>query len=113
MGDDTWEAISADRPPAILDDDIKKNHRGLLATTKRLKPDDLHDMLPMSFPKTHMLHPTLFPGIAQYPLDDWIEEGRPCITEVGWLKLCLRISQNDMYHLETVFQAATALQSKI
>ena len=76
MGDGTWEAISAERLPAILDDEIKKNHREFLAATKLLSPEDLHDILPMSFPQTRVL-PTPFPGIARYL---WVEDSPPCIT---------------------------------
>ena len=113
MGDGRWQAISADRLPAILDDEIKEKQREFLAATKLLKPDDLLEILPMSFPETYVLDRTLFPGVARYPVDEWKREGRSCITSKGWAKLCLRIANNDMAHLENVFKAATTLESRL
>ena len=73
---------------------------------KMLSAEELQDVLPMSFPRTHVLHSTLFPGIAKYPVDDWIAEGQPCITEEVWTKLCLRIASKDRQNLENIFSAA-------
>ena len=54
MGGGRWKAMSADRLPAILDDETKKKQREFLATTKLLQQDDLLEILPMSFPETHV-----------------------------------------------------------
>eukprot|EP00975_Prorocentrum_lima_P034154 7177761-Prorocentrum_lima.AAC.1 len=43
---------------------------------------------------------------ARYPIDNWVRQGQPCITTTGWIKLCMKISQNDYDNLKTVFQVA-------
>ena len=45
---------------------------------KNLNPDELKELLPISFPMTH--HVAGFPGVAQYPLEEW-EMGCPYLGQ--------------------------------
>ena len=67
----------------------------------------------MSFPMTHVVDPDLFPGIAKYPVDRWLEEGAPHLTALGWIKLCKKIAAKDMHNLESIFLAAETAQSRL
>ena len=107
MRDGSWRAFPADQPPPILANEINKKPREFLAAAKPLSPEDLHDILPTSFSQARVLHPTLFPGIAQCL---WVEDSRPCITREVWTKLCLRIADNDRENLENLFNAARVSQ---
>ena len=74
---------------------------------------ELFEIVPMSFPMTHVVDADVFPGIAKFPVEQWLEQVAPCLTTHGWIKLCLKIAERDMDNLENIFHAAIAAQSNL
>ena len=64
----------------------------------------------MPFPVTRQ--PMQFPGVARYPIDAWEDAGNPMLTRSGWSKLCMRIAQRDMKHLQSIFEIAQKLEAE-
>eukprot|EP00975_Prorocentrum_lima_P029465 6187721-Prorocentrum_lima.AAC.1 len=52
-------------------------------------------------------------GIARYPIDELINDGMPCITTAGWVKLCINICQKDMQRLQNFFEVAIKAKAKL
>ena len=74
---------------------------------KDLTPDELLETIPMAFPMTHLLDD--FPGVAKYPIDAWEEAGAPAMTSKSWVKLCVRVAQNDLTNLQHIMDIAQKL----
>ena len=107
MGEDgVWKSFMAERMPQELDDAIKGHHAKFYMAQKELTPQELMDVLPVSFPVTHNIKE--FPGVSSYPVDAWEDAGSPMLSVTGWIKLCVRIAQN-MGDLHTIFEAAEKL----
>ena len=87
LEDGSWTAFSAERMPHILDDEIKKAHAEFYKASTFLCADDLQDIIPITFPMTHVLTGPDFVGIAKYPIDDWVASGEPKITSAGWANM--------------------------
>ena len=71
---------------------------------KELTPNELFDILPVTYPMTHQL--LEFPGIAMYPTSKWEDAGSPTMTVKGWAKLCMRVAAGNLTSLGTVFEIA-------
>ena len=100
----------ADRLPVELDDAIKGHHAEFYMAQKDLTPRELEDILPICFPMTHQLAD--FPGVAKYPIDTWVSEGSPKLTEDGWSDLCMKIALKNLDALHEVFTCAEQLKKK-
>ena len=72
MDEGTWTAFSADRMPTELDDEIKRVHAECFKASQFVTPEDLKDVIPMTFPMTNLLEGDDFVGIARYPIDQWM-----------------------------------------
>ena len=46
------------------------------------------------------------PGVARFPVDQWKEDGRPCLDTAGWYALCRKIAMKDMDNLGGIFDLA-------
>ena len=46
------------------------------------------------------------PGVARFPVDQWKEDGRPCLDTAGWYALCRKIATKDMDNLGGIFDLA-------
>ena len=101
---DAWEAIFCERPPQKLLDDIMKHRLEFYTATGRLIPEDVQKLIPMTFPVTHLLDPTTFPGCERFPIDDWIRQGKPYFSLASWIALCEKICDNDMDNLSPFFR---------
>ena len=73
--DGTWNALAIDRLPAQLGDEIKKHRVAFHMAAKNLTPDEVNDLIPISFPITHNVEG--FAGVAQCTLEEWDEMGCP------------------------------------
>ena len=78
-----------------------------------ISPEELLEIVPMSFPMTHVVDADVFPGIAKYPVDEWLEQGAPRQSAHGWIKLGRKIASNDMLNLESIFIATNKAQSRL
>eukprot|EP00975_Prorocentrum_lima_P027188 5714977-Prorocentrum_lima.AAC.1 len=58
----------------------------------------------MALPMTHLLAEAgnTMVGNAKYPIDHWIESGKPMITTHGWIKLSMKIWAKDLKNLDKV-----------
>ena len=111
MEDGSWQAIMAERLPQELDDVIKGHHADFYKAMSGLTPEQLLDTIPMSFPMTYLVEG--FPCIARYPVDEWIDNGEPYLSTVGWCKLCMKVADRDLTTLHTVFTTADTLMDKL
>ena len=78
-----------------------------------MTPDDLKDVIPMTFPMTNLMDADDFMGIAKYPIDEWMANGEPKITVSGWVKLCIKIATKDTVNLMNVYQVGEKLLAKM
>ena len=106
-GNGEWQSCMAERMPQELDDAIKGHHAKFYMAQKELTPQELLDVLPVSFPVTHNVKE--FPGVSNYPVDAWEDAGSPMLSVTGWIKLCVRIAKQNMVDLHTVFEVAQKL----
>eukprot|EP00974_Lingulodinium_polyedra_P104665 10133881-Lingulodinium_polyedra.AAC.1 len=61
----------------------------------------------MAFPTTHTVKG--FPRVAKCPTDEWETTGAPTMTTKGWAKLCLKVVDKDLNHLQRIFDIAAEL----
>ena len=52
------------------------------------------------------------PGVARFPVDQWKEDGRPCLDTAGWYALCCKIAMKDMDNLGGIFNIGEAYEAK-
>ena len=78
-----------------------------------MKPKDLQDAIPITFPMTNVLEGEDFVGIARYPIDQWIASGEPRITSTGWVKLCIKIATNDTVNLNNILKVGERILSRM
>ena len=102
MDDGSWTAFAAERMPQELDDEIKKIHAEFFKASTFLKLEDLQDIIPITFPMTHIVEGADFVGSAKYPMDQWIASGEPKITSAGWAKLCINIATKGTTNLNGI-----------
>ena len=55
LEDGTWTAFSADRMPTDLDDEMKRAHAELYKASQHVTPEDLKDVIPMTFRMTNLM----------------------------------------------------------
>ena len=72
------------------------------AAMKKMDPEAILGMLPMKLPKTHQItmeNGMYMPGIARYPVDQWIDENRPVMTKLMWCMMVRTIADSDRENL--------------
>ena len=99
-----WTSFVAERLPEELDDEIKRVHAHFYMAQQDLTPEELKEILPISFPMTHNIKG--FPGVARYPVDEWEAAGAPYFSVKSWCKMAMRIASNDLTNLGKVFETA-------
>ena len=109
--DGVWQAFSADRLPAQLDDEIKKAQAAFYLAGRKLNEEELLGIIPVSFPMTN--HLKGFKSIAKYPVDEWEKQNLPCFTTKSWCKLAMLIASKDMTNLEQCFAVAKKISDKL
>ena len=113
LEDDTWTAFAAERMPQELDDAIKGKTAEFHMAYKKLSPEELKAVIPVCFPMTHQIDPEIMPGIARYPVDDWEHEGEPCFDTKSWIKLCIKVANQDLTNLAGICAIAEKLEAKL
>ena len=87
--------LVAERPPEILDDDMKKIHfQECLAS---MTADETYERIPCTLPKRNH---TSVPGVSRFPIEEWTARGSPTLTQAGWVALCWIVGQKDPQNLE-------------
>ena len=85
------QAFSAEIHPDVLNDATKGTVRNLQGHTIT-RSNGLMDTSQISCPKTHVIHPEIFPGTAKYPVEDWELQEEPHMAQKSWIKLCIRLA---------------------
>ena len=108
--DDEWEAFLAERIPTVLDNAIKNTAMELLAPAfERVlrTPGKVYELLPIALPKTHhYVHDdgNTIKCAARYPIDQWIEEDKPYMSQLKWFTLFRAIALEDIDNLRELFE---------
>ena len=104
-----WQAFRADLIPEVLDDSIKKRQVEFNKSMQALTPDAVYDLIPRTYPKVNPVELAgfdAFPGVGHFDLKRWGQENQPVLTTVGWLKLAIKVAENDLENLVDVFNVA-------
>jgi hypothetical protein len=104
-----WKSFRADLIPEVLDDAIKKKQVDFNASMNALTPQDVYDLISRTYPRANpvaMAGFDHFPGLGFFYLKKWEAEDQPVLTTTGWLKLALKVAENDLEHLADVFNLA-------
>ena len=121
---DTWRAMMAVRPPPILLDEIFKVRYEFALRLNAMTPGQIQKVMPMCFPMTYPIdgNDGMFPIVAKFPVDQWIEERQPVFDEASWCALCIHLvetARNDSQSsdstktLDKIFNIAQDLQSRM
>ena len=125
---DRWMAMVAVRPPPILLDEIFKVRYEFALNLGALTPQQFQEMMPICFPMTYLIdgRDGRFPGIAKFPVDQWVKDGRPIFDEAAWCSLCIHLvevsrkraqssssTQHATSNLDKLFDIAMDLPSKM
>lgn len=59
----------------------------------------------MVFPRCNLLEMggAILPGVARFPVQDWVNSNKPVLDDAGWYALAARIAEKDMQNLDNVF----------
>ena len=100
------------RPPPQLWDAIYKERELFHEAAGLVTPEEIKAAIPITFPKTHVLDPDLFPGVSRFPVDEWESAGEPVMTQAMWIAFCMLIAEKDT-RLEDIFALGQQLQSRL
>ena len=89
--------LVAERPPEILDDQMKGVHFN--KALNALTPEEIYNRIPCTLPKKNQ---TAIPGVSRFPVEDWKAQGSPTLTQAGWVALCWVVAQKDPQNLENL-----------
>ena len=109
--DGTWSSFRCERPPEKLLDEIMKNRLVFYEAAGRLQPEQILDMIPISFPIVNVLDRDLFPGVGYFDVEKATGEHRPYFSNVSWITLCRKIAEEDMHNLGSIFDICEGLIS--
>ena len=112
------------RPPRILLDENFRVRYEFALRLNAMSPDQIQKVMPICFPMTYVIdgRDGKFPGIAKFPVDQWIKEGRPIFDEASWCALCIHLvetvgsgaqSSESTKNLDKLFNIAKDLLSKM
>ena len=121
---DSWRAMMAVRPPPILLDEIFRVRYEFAVRLNAMSPDQIQKVMPICFPMNYVIdgRDGHFPGIAKFPVDQWIKEGRPIFDTASWCALCIHLvksagggaqSSEAPDNLDKLFHIAKVLQSEM
>jgi hypothetical protein len=106
---DEWKAFRADIIPEIVDAAVKKHQVAFNKAAKCLKPEEVYDLIPRTYPKANPVALAgfdEFPGLGKFDYKVWEQENQSVLDTVGWLKLVLLVANNNLVDLEEVFSTA-------
>jgi hypothetical protein len=108
----TWEAFLSERLPPIIDDCIKGEHLAAFQKAMgKVSPDEIYDLLPMTFPKTHNLvhNGKVLRGISKYPIDEWMKKDRPVMTSLMWVTFVRAVAMHDVENLTHILDLTDSI----
>ena len=107
---DTWKCFLADVIPELLDNEIKQHQAEWNNALSCLSPDDVYDLIPVTFPRASPITVAgipQFPGMGKLNLPKLKNEQAPVLSTAGWVQLCLKVASKGE-NLESVFSLASA-----
>ena len=110
--DEGWHAFMSVMIPAILEDEIMKHRQKFAAKAKCVTEQEIKDLMPVTYPVTYAENEQMYPGVARFPVDRWIEDKEPTMSEAGWIALCRAIAMKDPEGLSTIFDAADKVEQR-
>ena len=111
LGDGEWTAFMSDRLPNELDDAIKNKRAAFYMAAGNITPDQLLEVIPMTFPLTHLVDG--FPGVARHPMDAWERTGPPLMTAKSWANICMRVAMSDLTNLQDIMEVSQKIASAL
>ena len=99
MTDGTWVSFLCERPPDKLLDQIMKKRLEFYEAAKRLEPEAIIDLIPITFPIMNVLDRDLFHGVGRFDVDKALKESHPYFSMVSWIVMCQKIAKGDMVNL--------------
>ena len=91
MDDGSWTSFLCERPPGKLLDAIFEKRLKFYDAAGKLSPDEVMDMIPITFPMANVLNKDLYPGVGIFEVERAMLEQRPCFFKC---KLDDFVSQN-------------------
>ena len=111
------------RPPPILLDEIYRVRYEFALRLNAMTPSQIQRVMPLCYPMNYLIdgRDGKLPGIAKFPVDQWIAEGRPVFDEPAWCAFCINLVEtarkespraSSTKNLDKLFNIAVDLQSK-
>ena len=92
-----------ERPPNKLIDAIFAKRLEFYEAAGRLQPDQIFQMIPITFPMTNVLDKDLYPGVGYFDVEDAAAMQSPYFSALSWVTLCKKIAAHDMVNLASIF----------
>ena len=72
-----------------------------------MTPDEVVEFIPMSFDMWHFVDE--FPGVAKFPVDEWMIHDAPLFSSAVWCKLAAKIARKEPDRLKWVLEKAESI----
>ena len=109
MDDGQWASFLCERPPPKLLDAILAKRLEFYEAAKRLQPEKIMSLIPITFPAVNVLDRQLFPGVGHFNVDAAMRIQAPYFSNVSWVVLCRKIAAEDMTNLASIFDLTTKM----
>ena len=76
-------------------DAVDKKQKAFEEAMGRVTPLEIKDVIPVMFPQTYVMDPALFPGVSQFPMEEWEKAGSPIMTQAMWIAFAMKIAEKD------------------
>ena len=113
IGPGLWGAFLCDRPPLKLYEHIVKKRLAFYEAARRLSPEEILDLVPITFPITNVVDRGLCPGVGKIDVDGELRRGAPYFSMTSWITLCMKIALGDMHNLGSIFDTCEQLSGII
>ena len=71
------------------------------------------DLIPITFPLCDVLDRDLYPGVGLFDVEKAFEESRPYFSNASWITLCMKIAEDDMSNLASIFEVCERLGARL
>ena len=106
-----WEVFLCERPPDKLLDEIFQKRLEFYDAAKKLNPNQIWTLIPITFPTRCVVDPILFPGVGHLNVESCL--GKPYFSLASWIVLCQKIAAKDMTNLQAIFDICTQLSGGV
>ena len=88
------QCLVAARPPVALENAIKQEQELFYTALGKVEAEAIMQFIPVTHPSTNLIDEAL-PGIAKFPIAEWMRDKGPVLTEVGWLLLAELVRRRE------------------